>query len=124
MILNGGNMNIINKLIHRDEIKLRILMTDCCNKNCSFCLNDFQIKPIDKPLFLDTNIAKDAIRTYVKIFSCKYPSVLACFDCCICLAWQLLALGMRMPALTSHLLAGRLFQPDFRFRNVRRPDLS
>jgi len=31
-------------MIHRDEFRLRILLTNDCNKDCHFCLNDFQPK--------------------------------------------------------------------------------
>lgn len=34
----------MNKMIHSDEFRLRILLTNACNKNCNFCLNDFQDK--------------------------------------------------------------------------------
>lgn len=56
-----------DKTIHRDEFRLRILMTDGCNKNCSFCLNDFQAKPEDKPTFVDASIAKNAIIAYCEL---------------------------------------------------------
>ena len=51
-------MSLFNKLIHQDEFRLRILMTDGCNKNCSFCLNDFQKKP-EAPRFVDQDVAGD-----------------------------------------------------------------
>lgn len=35
---------IPDKLIHKDEFRLRVLLTNKCDKNCSFCLNDFQPK--------------------------------------------------------------------------------
>lgn len=35
---------MFDKNIHRDEFRLRILLTNQCNKSCHFCLNDFQPK--------------------------------------------------------------------------------
>lgn len=35
---------MIDKYIHKDEFRLRILLTNQCNKQCGFCLNDFQPK--------------------------------------------------------------------------------
>jgi organic radical activating enzyme len=39
-------------------------MTDGCNKNCEFCLNDFQNKPLDNPTFVEPMLAIKAIETY------------------------------------------------------------
>ncbi len=65
---------IIDKQIHAEELKLRILMTNGCNQKCSFCLNDFQPKPENgKMQFLDFNIAKTAIKQYANSFEGKYP---------------------------------------------------
>jgi len=63
----------IDKQIHADEIKLRLLMTDGCNLNCAFCLNDFQPKPEGNPLFLDSIIAGSAIEEYASFFEERYP---------------------------------------------------
>lgn len=64
----------IDKQIHADELKLRILMTDGCNKDCLFCLNDFQPKPQNgKVQFLSPNRGKIAITQYVSSFKGKYP---------------------------------------------------
>ncbi len=53
---------MIDKNIHRDEFRLRILLTNACNKDCSFCLNDFQPKkPLDYISMLDT---MDCLRAY------------------------------------------------------------
>ena len=57
-------MTLFDKNIHRDEFRLRILMTDGCNKSCSFCLNDFQPKPKGKPKFICHSDAWSAITTY------------------------------------------------------------
>jgi organic radical activating enzyme len=66
---------VIDKQIHANELKLRLLMTNGCNRNCSFCLNDFQSKPkSDNEIqYLDSNIAKLAIRQYVDSFKNRYP---------------------------------------------------
>jgi len=51
-----------NKLIHQDEFRLRVLLTNKCDKNCDFCLNDFQPKC---PLyFADMIDVTDCIRAY------------------------------------------------------------
>ena len=53
---------MIDKMIHADEFRLRILLTNDCNKNCSFCLNDFQPK---KPRqFANPTDVTDCIRAY------------------------------------------------------------
>jgi organic radical activating enzyme len=65
---------IIDKQIHADELKLRILMTDGCNQKCSFCLNDFQSKPENGQMkFLNPDVAKTAIKQYANSFKRKYP---------------------------------------------------
>ena len=46
---------LFDKQIHRNEFKLRLLMINACNRNCGFCLNDFQEKPNGNPLFLGEN---------------------------------------------------------------------
>jgi organic radical activating enzyme len=63
--------NIIDKHIHEKELKLRILVTNICNKNCSFCLNDFQEKT--PPMFVDLEIVKYCIEFYADTFKDKYP---------------------------------------------------
>lgn len=60
-------MNPFDKSIHRDEFRLRILMTDGCNKNCPFCLNDFQDKPLDNPTFIEPLTAMKAIEAYSRL---------------------------------------------------------
>jgi len=62
----------IDKQIHAEELKLRLLMTDDCNLNCAFCLNDFQPKP-KEPKFLDSDVAGMAIEEYTEFFRGKYP---------------------------------------------------
>ena len=34
----------MDKMIHKNEFRLRVLLTNQCDKNCIFCLNDFQAK--------------------------------------------------------------------------------
>lgn len=64
-------MNVIDKHIHEKELKLRILVTNTCNNNCSFCLNDFQKKePIT---FIDLQIVENVIAFYSNLFKEKYP---------------------------------------------------
>ena len=48
--------------IHRDEFRLRVLLTNKCNKNCDFCLNDFQPKEPIK--HADPMDLMDCIRAY------------------------------------------------------------
>lgn len=55
---------LFDKKIHRDEFRLRVLMTNGCNKNCSFCLNDFQEKPEGKPELIDLSHAQKACAYY------------------------------------------------------------
>jgi len=58
-------MNLFDKSMHRDEFRLRVLVTDSCNKDCSFCLNDFQSKPgHDGPRFIDLRLTAAAINAY------------------------------------------------------------
>lgn len=53
---------MIDKTIHRDEFRLRILLTNKCNKSCSFCLNDFQ--PKEPPLYVNMLDVADCLRAY------------------------------------------------------------
>lgn len=56
---------IFDPQIHRDEYKLRMLLTNACNRNCVFCLNDFQDKPeVAGVQYLDTGVALCAIASY------------------------------------------------------------
>jgi len=54
----------MNKQIHRDEFRLRILTTNQCNQNCSYCLNDFQ--PKEPKLYIDSDKAISVIREYIR----------------------------------------------------------
>jgi len=62
-------VNIYDKQIHRDEFRLRLLVTDGCNTNCFSCLNDFQEKPSGSPQFMDSLTAHMAASTYVEFCS-------------------------------------------------------
>jgi len=66
-------MSPFDKQIHADEFKLRILMTDGCNKSCGFCLNDFQPKPKNEPTFINRTFVYPAIRAYANLFRDRYP---------------------------------------------------
>lgn len=57
--------------LHKHELKLRLLLTNVCNLNCEFCLNDFQDKPCTTSdiLFLDYDIALNTIAEYTNV--CK-----------------------------------------------------
>jgi len=59
-------LEIWDKKIHQHEFRLRLLLTNSCNKNCSFCLNDFQKKPSkSEPVkFLNTFYAFEIIQSY------------------------------------------------------------
>lgn len=57
-------LNFLNKQIHRDDFKLRLLLTNGCNNNCSFCLNDFQAKPKKNPTFLNIDTIYKIIAQY------------------------------------------------------------
>ncbi len=52
----------MNKFIHAKEYRLRILLTNQCNKSCSFCLNDFQQK--QPPLYINASDAINCIKAY------------------------------------------------------------
>lgn len=53
----------INK--HKNEFRLRILVTNACNRRCKFCLNDFQSLNA-LPRMIDKDLAKEYIRAYGK----------------------------------------------------------
>ena len=61
---------MINKQKHRNEFRLRILLTNKCDKECANCLNDFQDKGED---FIDPYFAKEHIDSYVSL--CKKKSI-------------------------------------------------
>ena len=54
---------MLDKQIHGQEIKLRLLLTDACNRHCSFCLNDFQPRGNN---YLDLRKGAVAISHYVQ----------------------------------------------------------
>ncbi len=51
-----------DKLIHKNEFRLRILLTNECNKNCDFCLNDFQ--PKEPIAYANISDIMDCLRVY------------------------------------------------------------
>ncbi|RLG68166.1 MAG: hypothetical protein DRO11_09375 [Methanobacteriota archaeon] len=57
---------MIDKQKHRNEFRLRILLTNKCDKNCDNCLNDFQNKGSN---FIDPYFTKKHIDEYVQL--CK-----------------------------------------------------
>ena len=57
-------MDVFDKQIHKDDFRLRLLVTDGCNKNCYHCLNDFQPHPADRIRLLNPTKAKRIIRDY------------------------------------------------------------
>lgn len=67
---------MLDKQIHRNEFKLRLLLTNECNRKCQFCLNDFQDIPNQhngvEPQYLDSNIAANAMVAYTRM-NTKYP---------------------------------------------------
>jgi|GEM_PF-4250843 len=65
---------MIDKNIHKDEFRLRILLTNECNKNCHFCLNDFQSKR--PPQYVSPMDTVDCLRAYGTFMkSIKKPSI-------------------------------------------------
>ena len=57
-------MDIFDKQIHKDDFRLRLLVTDGCNKICHHCLNDFQLKPGGRMNLLSPSKAKKIIKEY------------------------------------------------------------
>ena len=53
--------NLINKQIHAKEFRLRVLLTNDCNKNCLNCLNDFQDVRSD---FINVDLVKEVLDDY------------------------------------------------------------
>jgi hypothetical protein len=66
---------IHDKMIHANEFRLRVLLTNYCNKNCSFCLNDFQAKTPTK--YAPPFDLMDCIRAYGQFMrSIKQESII------------------------------------------------
>jgi molybdenum cofactor biosynthesis enzyme MoaA len=61
---------ILDKQIHGREIKLRLLLTDACNRTCPFCLNDFQPRGHH---YLPLQTALAAIAQYARIVASIAP---------------------------------------------------
>ena len=59
----------MNKQIHRDEFRLRVLCTDKCNETCRNCLNDFQeiLHFKNQGKFLSLNRCKELIEAYSRV---------------------------------------------------------
>lgn len=58
----------MDKMIHKNEFKLRALLTNDCNLNCECCLNDFQYKPEPgQEEFLGFKDFRDVLRDYSDI---------------------------------------------------------
>lgn len=55
-------MSIFNRGDHDDGMRLRILVNNTCDKDCNYCLNDFQDKTIEKQLSIHR--AFEAIKVY------------------------------------------------------------
>jgi len=64
-------MNPFDKQIHKDDFRLRLLVTNGCNKNCHHCLNDFQPKPRNRMRFLDPKLARGIIKEYCLLMAPK-----------------------------------------------------
>jgi len=56
--------SVFNKEVHKDEFRLRVLLTNDCNRSCEYCLNDFQEPGSD---YLPTEIAIQAISAYTSV---------------------------------------------------------
>jgi organic radical activating enzyme len=70
----GEKQVLLDREIHKNEFKLRLLMTDDCNYSCAFCLNDFQPKPaLGKQRYLRLETGQAAIITYAAHVKGKYP---------------------------------------------------
>jgi len=52
---------MFDKQIHKDDFRLRLLLTNKCDKKCNHCLNDFQVKGND---YLDFLLASQVINDY------------------------------------------------------------
>jgi organic radical activating enzyme len=57
---------MLDKNIHRDEFRLRILCTNTCNLKCAYCLNDFQPKG-QASRYLTEEHARKIISAYTTI---------------------------------------------------------
>lgn len=63
MCTSIGSVKVPN---HKDSFRLRLLLTDGCNQNCSYCLNDFQEKPKGEPQYLKMGKILKAVREYLQ----------------------------------------------------------
>jgi hypothetical protein len=69
-----------NKQIHRDEFRLRILLTNACNKDCVYCLNDFMPKPSSLPVQIAPGDAIQVIRQYCYFMQAKKQTPIITFS--------------------------------------------
>jgi organic radical activating enzyme len=60
-----------DKQVHRNEFRLRILLTNACNKDCVYCLNDFMPKPYRMPEFILPGVVIKMIRQYCSFMQAK-----------------------------------------------------
>ncbi len=69
----------MDKQIHRDELRLRVLVTDDCNRGCPYCLNDFQAKPDSsfQAKYIDPLVVYQAVESYVQFCEEKglFPTI-------------------------------------------------
>ena len=67
----------MDKMIHADEFRFRILVTDQCDKDCHFCLNDFQPKGKQ---FVHAWDVVDALRAYGQFMRFKGEQSIVTFS--------------------------------------------
>lgn len=68
----------MDKQIHRDEFRLRILMTNACNESCYHCLNDFQ--DFKESKYIDMSFAETVISEYAEFCIDKFISPIISFS--------------------------------------------
>lgn len=66
-------IKMVDKSIHKNEFKLRLLLTNGCNRNCKFCLNDFQSKPIRNPKYISKYTVQKATTAYKEETKGQFP---------------------------------------------------
>lgn len=65
----------------RNNFHLRVLTTNGCDQECSYCMNDFQLKPgKEDPQFLDLNIASRAITAYMELMNAHHQRGIITFS--------------------------------------------
>ena len=73
-------MAILDKQIHRNQLRLRILITDGCNQSCKWCLNDFQKKPKGVFQMINRESVTSAIYAYKRFCNSKKLPTLISFS--------------------------------------------